>query len=212
MRLSASSGTTVQWWLDWAEHTSSIPILFQVPAPDHLRPLPGDDGEDSDGKAAELHVWAVCNGERLSRLHCHQPLHYILCQQLRQRDTCQLCEWLACQTFMYGYLTSTNNWSIKTYLFIFLIIYIHLANPLDHPFRWAERCANWEKGKNNFRRLQRLTWKMDMITTCTRFCWWANNYTGILGLALRGTMGALQSSPLDKGEVQQPAHAHRRKR
>lgn len=138
---------------------TSIPILFQVSAPDHLRPLPGDDGKDSDGKAAQLHVWAVCNGERLSRLHCHQPLHNILCQQLRQRDTCQLCEWLACQTCMYGYLTSTNNWSIKTYLFIFLIIYIHLANPLDHPFRWAERCANWEKGNNNFRWLHHLTWE-----------------------------------------------------
>lgn len=82
-----------------------IQFLFQVPAPDHLRPLPGDDAEDCDGKAAQLHLRAVCNGERLGRLRRHQPLHHILCQQLRQRDTHELCERLACQAFMYDYST-----------------------------------------------------------------------------------------------------------
>jgi hypothetical protein len=35
---------------------------------------------------------------------------------------------------------------------------------------------------------------------------------GVLGLALRRSMGALQGSDLDQGEVQQPCDAHRRER
>lgn len=104
--------------------TNNIHLLqlhvLQVPAPNHLRPLPGDDGEDSDGKAAQFHLRAVCNGERFSRLHRHQPLHFVLRQQLRQRDTYELSKRLACQNLMYAYS------SLYYLMLIYLFIYLHL--------------------------------------------------------------------------------------
>ena len=119
----------------------SVSTMFQVPAPDLLRPLPGDDGEDSDGKAAQLHLRAVCNGERFSRLHRHQPLHDVLRQQLRQPYRYELSQRLACQNFMYGYsfqhalLLNRDKTKTISSFDVYLFFCVSLTHWTDHLFR-----------------------------------------------------------------------------
>lgn len=158
----------------------SVSTMFQVPAPNHLRPLPGDDGEDSDGKAAQFHLRAVCNGERFSRLHRHQPLHDVLRQQLRQRDRYELSQRLACQNFMYGYsfqhaLLLNRDKTQKPFLHLmFICSFVSLTHWTDHLFRWARRRAHWKKGNTFFADIYIATfdWKWTELQAIYAMTFW----------------------------------------
>jgi len=171
----------VLWCLGWKPNMNRsicFNYVLQVPAPNHLRPLPGDDGEDSDGKAAQFHLRAVCNGERFSRLHRHQPLHDVLRQQLRQRDTYELSQRLACQNFMYvrlfisTYALLLNVWiEIKRKPFLdlmFIYSFVSLTHWTDRSsFQMSETACPLVQGYvTHFSPIHSHIWlKMKRITT-----------------------------------------------